>query len=319
MKLTCCAVIPTHNRKEDLRRTCDVLEALRPPLDEVFICADACNDGTAEFIRAHHPGYRLMVNEKSCGSATSRDMMIRQTECDIILSLDDDSYPIETNFIEVLRDIFSTNPRLAVADFPQRSDEFPHSLETRDFGPPCFAGKYTSCAAAIRRKVFLDLGGYPSHIRHAYEEADFAVRALNAGCQVKFETALTVRHHYSKVQRNELRTHQLMARNELWSVVMRCPAPQLLAVAAFRTARQFGYAFRRGAGWALREPVWWASFLAGIPRCLAERRPVPWKRYRSWMELLRKPTSSEEEWMRRFGRNELTSLNQPAPVRTAGD
>ncbi len=97
-----------------------------------------------------------------------------------------------------------------------------------------------------------------------------------------------------------MRTHQRHARNELWSVLMRCPLLQLPAVAVFRAARQFGYACRRGFAWAVREPKSWFAFLRGIPRCLAARAPVPWRRYLAWMRLLRNPIRDRAEWDAKF-------------------
>ena len=133
--MTCAVVIATHKRKDDLQRTCRALEALHPLATEVIICADGCTDGTPDYIREAHPGFRLVVHEKSRGSIASREEMIRSSACDIVVSLDDDSYPLEPNFFEVVSDLFSRNPRLAVATFPQRSDEFPESLTATGFGP----------------------------------------------------------------------------------------------------------------------------------------------------------------------------------------
>ncbi len=80
--------------------------------------------------------------------------------------------------------------------------------------------------------------------------------------------------------------------------------PELFAVGLFRAVRQFGYAWSRGLSWVVREPLWWAAFLKGLPRCVAERRPLPWKRYRAWMELMRRPVYSEAEWRRKFAARE---------------
>ncbi len=179
--MTVSIVIPTHNRKEDLRRTCEALDALRPRAAEVIVCADACTDGTAEYLRSHHPGYRLLANETSLGSIASRDTMIRMAAGDIVLSLDDDSHPCEPDFLARLEEIFAANPRLAVATFPQRSDEFPESLSARDFGPPAFFGSFTSSGAAIRRSVFIEVGGYPVHFRHAYRGARFRAAGVGRG------------------------------------------------------------------------------------------------------------------------------------------
>jgi hypothetical protein len=114
------------------------------------------------------------------------------------------------------------------------------------------------------------------------------------------EPSLVIRHHFTSAQRNEIRTHQRHARNELWSVLMRCPAPQLAGVAFFRIVRQFSYAWKRGLQWVACEPRWWFAAMAGVPRCLASRQPLPWNRYLAWMQLVRQPLTSEAEWNARF-------------------
>lgn len=298
--LTCAISIATRNRLSELERTLDVLSRLDPEPDEILICADGCTDGTADFVRKLYPQFHLIENKVCKGSIPSRNRLIHESHCDLVLSFDDDSYPIEPDFIDRVRDLFSKRPRLAVATFPQRSDEWPETLDETDFGAPSFVGSYANSAAAVRRSVFIELGGYPAHFMHAYEEPDLALRCVNAGYEVRYETGMHVRHHYTASQRNELRNHHFQARNELLSVMMRCPAPQLLAVAAFRAARQFEYACERGWSWVVREPVWWMGFIARLPESLRSRRTIPWQVYKDWMHLVHEPISSEEEWQRRF-------------------
>jgi GT2 family glycosyltransferase len=302
LSLRCGVCITTHNRREELARTLAALFRLDPPADEILVCADGCQDGTVEFVRADYPGVQLVVHEVARGSIPSRNELARASTCEILLSLDDDSYPLESDFIARLRTQFENTPRLAVASFAQRTDEFPDSLTATGFGPPRFIGSYANSGAAVRRSAFLELGGYPDFFFHAYEEPDFALRCACAGWQVRHEPSLTVRHHFTGSQRNEVRTHQRHARNELWSVLMRCPAPQLFAVALFRMVRQFGYAWHRGLAWAVREPAWWLAALRGLSSCLAGRQPLPWRKYRAWMELVRNPILSEAEWNEKFGK-----------------
>ncbi len=282
----------THNRCEELARTLREISRLSPAPDETLVVADGCTDGTTEMVRAKFPSVRLIVHEEARGSIPSRNEMARTTRCDVMLSLDDDSYPIETDFLARVAAHFGERPRLAVMSFPQRTDEFPATLTAMDFGPPRFIGSYANSGAAIRRSVFAELNGYPEQFGHMYEEPDFALRCICAGWEVWEDTARTIRHHFTGTQRNELRNHQRHARNELWSVVMRCPFPQMFGVAAFRILRQHWYAWSRGPEWALREWQWWLAALAGLPRCVAERRPLPWRSYRAWMELVRHPKTA---------------------------
>ena len=295
MSLTCAIAITTHNRIEDLKATLAEILRLRPAPDELLVCVDACTDGTEAFLREHYPQCRLLVNPVSMGSVGSRDALFRKAESDLILSLDDDSHPVETDFIEQVCLLFESTPRLAVATFPQRSDEYPESLAQSDFGPRQWVGSFTSSGAAIRRGVFLELGGYPAVFHHAYEEPDFALRCIAAGYRILSETSLHIRHCYSGVQRNEMRTHHFHARNELWSVFMRCPLPQCFGVALFRLIRQFGYASKRGLCWVLQEPAWWGDCLSGIGDCMVSRKPLPWSCYREWMRLVRHPRSLQNE------------------------
>ena len=293
--------IATHNRRDDLTRTLREIARLDPQPAEIIIAADGCTDGTPEFVAKEYPAARLITHAEARGSIPSRNEMASVCASDVFLSLDDDSYPIETDFISRVARMFTENPALAVASFPQRTDEFPATLTQTDFGPPHFTGTYANSGAAIRRTVFAALGGYPDFFHHAYEEPDFALRCCVAGWEVRHETSLTIRHHFTSAQRNEIRTHHRHARNELWSVLMRCPAPQLFAVGSFRLTRQVGYAASRGPAWLVREPQWWWQCLAGVPHALAARRALPWRKYRAWMELVRRPIESREEWIEKFG------------------
>ena len=333
MSLRVAICITTHNRRAELERTLAQIALLAPQPDEILIVADGCTDGTVKFLSparlenvaepkaggtrtvtqtllsASHRGSqeclphdaRLIIHEQARGSIPSRNEMAAATTCDIFLSLDDDSHPIEPDAIARIRNLFEENTRLVVASFPQRSDEHPETLTTQDFGTAKFTGSYANSSAAIRASVFKSLGGYPDFFFHAYEEPDFALRCVNAGWKVRFEPCVTVRHHFSALERDEIRTHHRHARNELWSVLLRCPLPQLLAVAPFRVWRQFLYACKRGWSWVWREPAWWCQCLGGIPHCLRERSALAWPRYRAWMQLVREPVHDVAEWQAKFG------------------
>ena len=287
--LTCGIMIATHNRRADLAKTLRFLEKLTPPPHEVLICADGCEDGTEETVRTISPQVRLLVNAHARGSVKSRNQLMREAKSNLILSLGDDSYPVEPDFISRVITLFERDPKLGVLTFPQRSDEFQETLEQTDFGPVLEVGSYTNSGSVIRRDLFLRLGGYMSMFFHQYEEPDFAVRVIAAGFRIRFEPSLTVRHHYTTQLRDELRTHHYHARNEFWSALMRCPLLQLPGICAFRLIRQLIYAIRRGPRWVLREPQWWFRAVTGLNKPLRERRPLSWTSYRRWLRLVHNP------------------------------
>jgi GT2 family glycosyltransferase len=278
-------MITTKNRAGDLRRTCRVLQQLNPSPVEVLITADGCIDDTVKVARGEVAGVRLFVNELGQGSVASRDRMIREARGDLVLALDDDSYPEQLDCIRRIVPLFEQQPNLAVLHFPQRTDEYPETLAQTNFGSEHLTRSFANSGAVLRRSTYLQLPGFESRFFHMYEEPDYALQCVAAGYDVLFSPVITIRHHYSGQARDEMRVHHRHARNELWSTVMRCPVLCALGILAWRVFSQFRYACKRGSSWVVREPVWWARALAGIPYCLRNRRPVSWAGYKRWLAL----------------------------------
>jgi len=281
--------IATRNRRAELVRTCAQLAQLDPPPDEFWICADGCSDDTVEWVQQNQPGAKLIVHAASRHSIRSRDEMIRATTCDIVVGLDDDSYPTARDFVTHVKARFAAWPRCAVLSFPQRTDEFPASLDQTDFGGIMQLGSYVNAASAMRRETYLALGGWPLEFHHAYDEPDYALRCIAAGWQVIHDPARQIRHHWTALMRNERNVHHRHARNEQLSILLRCPAPWWPLLCLRRAAGQFLYAAARGASWAGCEPVWWWRTLRASGWAWRQRTPVPWSAYRRWLRLLRTP------------------------------
>ncbi len=283
--MTLSVMITTKNRIGELRRTWRALQQLNPSPLEVLITTDGCTEDTVAAVKAELPEARLFVNQIGLGSVASRDRMLRAARGDLVLALDDDSYPEELNCIARIVPTFEQHPNLAVLHFPQRTDEYPETLARIDFGSEHLTRSFPNSGAVLRRSTYLRLPGFESHFFHAYEEPDYALQCVAAGYDVLFSPVITIRHHYSGHERDESRTHHRHARNEFWSTLMRCPFPFVLGVLAWRVFSQFRYACKRGWSWVAREPVWWRQALSGIPYCLRKRSPVAWAGYRRWLRL----------------------------------
>lgn len=278
-------MITTRNRLEDLKRTCKILEGLNPPPREILVTADGCTDGTPDFVRDRLPKARLFVNATGRGSIAARDLMLRAAAGRLVLSLDDDSYPEQTDCLAHLEQLFAERPKLAVAHFPQRTDEYPATLTKTDFGAPCLTRSYHDSGACYRRSMYLKLPGFEPHFFHAYEEPDFALQCTAAGWEVYFTPLVTIRHHFSLQGRNEIRVHHQHCRNEFWSFVMRCPAPLIFAMIGWKLFSHMRTACGRGCNWVVREPLWWWRALKGLPYVWRKRHPVSAARYRQWLRL----------------------------------
>jgi len=283
--MTVSVVIATKNRLAEVRRTCGLIRQLDPPPLELIITADRCTDGTVEFIKSALPDAKLIVNEQMRGSVASRDHMMRAARGDLVLALDDDSYPEQLDCISRIVPLFEQRPRLAVLNFPQRTDEYPETLAQTNFGSEHLTRSFANSGAVLRRSTYVQLAGFEPRFYHMYEEPDYALQCVAAGYDVLFSPVVTIRHHYSGQARDEIRIHHRHARNEFWSTLMRCPFPFAFLILAWRVFSQFRYAYKRGWSWVVREPMWWGRALAGISYCLRNRRPVSWAGYKRWLSL----------------------------------
>jgi GT2 family glycosyltransferase len=291
LRSTCTVVITTHNRCSELRETLQQLRVLDPRPDAVLVCLDQCTDHSRSMLEREFPECAILENEVKLGSVPSRDRAFRLAKTDLIVSLDDDSYPIQKNFMNAISDLAQRHPEAGAFTVAEvRNDDLAGSGK----GPHA-SGRYVpafpNCAGIYRRELYGTIAEFPSFFCHAYEEPDYCLQLYAAGLGVWFEPSLSVRHRFSMRERNMLLRHRQNARNEFWSVIMRCPFPYVFAVALYRLIRQFQHAFGQGLRWWTREPLWWVEALAGIPECVRRRRAVSWKRYYGWMRLARKPRS----------------------------
>src|SRR5881227_873573 len=237
--MTVSVIITTRDRATDLQRTCDAVMQLRPAPNEVLVTADGCTDGTLDMVADKFPEITLIANQPGIGSVASRDRMMREARGDLVLALDDDSYPEQLDCLARFVPIFEDRPHLAVLHFPQRTDEYPETFAQADFGPEHLTGSFANSGAVLRRSTYLQLPGFESRFFHMYEEPDYALQCVAAGYDVLYSPIVTIRHHYSGRVRSEMSNHHRHARNEFWSVLLRCPFLYAPGVALYRALSQF--------------------------------------------------------------------------------
>jgi GT2 family glycosyltransferase len=301
-RLSATIVIPSHNRCDDLARTCRKLTELDPAPEQIVICLDGCTDGSLAMLRRDFPSFRVVQSEVKSGSIVVRDRAFREVRSDLIVSLDDDSYPLQNDFLDKVSELFDRHPEAGVLTFVElRPDNRPPDPRRSEAAKGHYVSTYAGCAAVIRRSVYGDAAHYSGLLWHNYEEPDFCVQCYARGYAVWFEPSVWIRHHFTSSERHVHKGHMLNARNELLSVFMRCPFPQLVVVAVYRLMRQLVHASTNGLAWIVREPRWWLDALRMFPVAWRERRPVPWRNYWSWMRLAGTPLYTADQIRHRFG------------------
>lgn len=216
-------ILPTRDRPERLTLTLAALGNLKghpasAPGDpgEVLIVDNASKfPATAPDKLANGLRVRVLHRQTNEGAA-SRNTAVANADprSEWVVMLDDDSYPCDTGFIRRLGK--------APADVAAVSaDIYLPGMARRESGglPEVFIG----CGVAIRRQVFIELGGYDPAFNYYAEEYDLAARMILAGYRIAFDPWFRVEHHKVATNRDMNTIMARLVRNNGW--VMQRYAP----------------------------------------------------------------------------------------------
>ncbi len=264
-------VIVTRNRAAELAVALESCLRQSVPL-ELLVVDDASGDGTAALVRERFPSVRLERRSRSHGYIDGRNLGAALATTPFIVSIDDDARFDDPATVErtladfACEDIAAVSmPRIDVHVSPAVLNRAPDAR--RIHATDTFVGT----AYAVRREVFLALGGFRAGYVHQVEEQEFGMRLLRAGHRIRLGTAPPVLHTASptrdpaRVARYEARNNLLMAWEHLPRLAMlRSLARNLVFFTATGLRRGHALASARGlasglsdivSGRALRSPM----------------------------------------------------------------
>jgi glycosyltransferase involved in cell wall biosynthesis len=216
-------VITTKNRKSELA-TALRSAVLQEPKAEIIVVDDGSTDGTEDMIRKDFPGITIQRYPESRGYIARRNDGARLANGDILFSIDDDAEFSSPDIVAQTLSEFS-HPAIGAIAIPyidvRKSDcvnqKAPDQLGT------WITDAFVGTAHAVRKDVFLALGGYREDLIHQGEEMDFCVRMLEAGFVVRLGNAKPIDHHESE-RRDHTRMDRYGTRNAILFAWQNCPA-----------------------------------------------------------------------------------------------
>lgn len=109
-------IIPTHNRLSMLQELLTSIKQQNYKDFEVIIVADACSDGTNEFLRheVFPISWKYFINDTSLNAGGSRHKGFLESKGDLVTFIDDDDYLIDKDFYIRAVDLFKKHPDLSV-------------------------------------------------------------------------------------------------------------------------------------------------------------------------------------------------------------
>lgn len=211
-------ILATHNRARVLLHTLQRIAAcgLAPQEYEILVVDNCSTDGTAELIRRHVPGARLIALERNRGSC-AKGLAVPHARGEFVVFLDDDSYPLAGSIRHMVRH-FEQDSLLGAAGFVVR---LPDGTRECSALPNVFVG----CGVGFRRAVLNAVGGLDVSYFLQAEEYDLSFRLIQAGCSVRTFDNLHVMHLKSPAARSGGQKVFYDTRNNLILAATYLPAP----------------------------------------------------------------------------------------------
>jgi glycosyltransferase involved in cell wall biosynthesis len=277
-------VITTKNRKDDLRKalTSAFQQEGRP---HVLVIDDASTDGTGEMVRREFPAVQLERSEQSLGYIVQRNRAAALARTTFVVSIDDDA-AFSTPLVVVQTIADFSDPRIGAVAIPFINVNQDYLLRQRamDDRGVYVTAVYIGTAHALRRELFLRLGGYREFLFHQGEEEDFCIRLLQAGYVVRIGRSDPI-HHFESPRRDLRRMSLYGRRNNVLFAWCNTPLLYLPAHLAMTSLNGLMMGAKRGLFFQMAH-----GLILGYSQIFHrwnERRPVSGRVYRLHRSLRR--------------------------------
>jgi glycosyltransferase involved in cell wall biosynthesis len=240
---------------------------------EVVVVDNGSRDGTARAVRRSFPQVRVVECTAASGAA-ARNPGVEALDSEVAAFADDDSWWAPGALPRLARAFGHRRLGLVAARIlvgaDGRLDPTCRQMGASPLGVSPAVGRprvlgFVACGSAVRRRAFLDAGGFHPLLQIGGEEELLAVDLAAAGWELCYFDDIVAHHHPDlRLPRHGRQAREL--RNELWVAMLRRPWSRVwrgtLELAARATHDD---AARRALGQAL----------AGAARVLRDRRRLP--------------------------------------------
>jgi GT2 family glycosyltransferase len=199
-------VVPVYKGGESFRSCMKAMRLLEPAPEEVIVVADGGFDAGQH--PEEQPGVKIIETPVRGGPAKARNIGAQAAQGNIILFIDADVV-VKTDIIKRVRDIFLYDPELAalIGSYDDSPGEKNFLSQYRNLLHHYVhqkanekASTFWGACGAVRRDIFLKLGGFDEDIRRpAMEDIEFGYRIKQGGYKIRLDKSLQVKHlkHWS--------------------------------------------------------------------------------------------------------------------------
>jgi GT2 family glycosyltransferase len=207
-------IVVTFNNAKDIRACLDSLRAQTYRPVEIIVFDNASTDGTVDSIRIAYSEVRLVESEVNIGFAAANNRAAALAEGDFLAFLNPDTR-VDPDWLLPLLQVLESDesvgavtPSIVLADAPDKLNACGNEVHLsgitycRDYGkpasdgPPVEVGAISGAAFAIRKDLFLKIGGFEERFFLYFEDTDLSLRLRCTGLRCMVVPHSRVRHAY---------------------------------------------------------------------------------------------------------------------------
>ncbi|NQU41023.1 MAG: glycosyltransferase family 2 protein [Lentisphaerae bacterium] len=258
-------IIPTWRRPAILLTTLNAVAHCEPQPAEVVVHIDANDDETEAALAAAPLPVRLLHTKTTLGPGGGRNRLMQAASHDILVSLDDDSRPIDKDFFRQIMQWTDRHPEYAAFTIPSWiRDETPTDVSHSITESSGFEG----CSVVLRRDAVMAVSGYiPLRYAYGMEETDMALQLLDAGFALARVNSPHVRHDISPGHHAHPAVDRAWLVNTALLPFLRYPFPYILLL-PLKVLRRMAFSLKYGRFGTV------CSGLASIPGTLWHYREL---------------------------------------------
>ncbi|MFO8053396.1 MAG: glycosyltransferase [Candidatus Omnitrophota bacterium] len=285
-------VIVTKNRKEELATAIKSCLAQIYPM-EILVLDDGSTDGSFDLVKREFIGVRVIRFNVSEGYIKRRNQAARLAKGDILFSLDDDAIFSSKHIVKDIIAEFK-HPRIGAVSIPVIDINKNNKLRQPSLPgkKDCIIDSYIGTGYAIRKDLFIRLGGYRESIVHQGEEKDLCIRIYDEGYVVKLGCSDPI-HHLESITRDSKKIYILGRRNDILFTWWNIPMPYFIIYFIGTIFKNLIFIFQSG------KLIWGIEGLfhgcKAICDRFGEREPVSVKTYCLFKKMKKKGVLSLEE------------------------
>jgi GT2 family glycosyltransferase len=245
-----------------------------PERPRVVVVDNGSSDCTGEAILRRFPGVTIVDAGTNLGSA-GRTLGVQAVDAPYIAFAEDDSW-YAPGSLALAADVLDAHPEIGLlqAHVLVGPNERPDPLHADMVGTPVQDApelpghpilSFLEGASIVRRTAYLAVGGYDPRLLVGGPEEHLAADLLTAGWKLRYVPEIVAHHHPDHGEPSPF-VRRLGLRNTLWFAWRRRPPRAALRWTA-HVVGQSGLSPNTVAGLVMA--------LAGLPRVLRHRRPLP--------------------------------------------